>query len=170
MKLRDYFFLVSLATFMCACSDNDETSSANNITSAVKSAWVTLNGTYSTTFYLLKTENIWYTETITFKPYSERKVITPFFTSAKGTVYAYGEADIVDTRFVKISGTSKCYYSLNTAYDGAPLTISFYEYANDNGNSLGSEDKRNIKNITSNSFSMWEYGLTEAENTQTYTK
>jgi hypothetical protein len=170
MKLRIFACLFCLATLVCACSDDDEPSQTNTIPVAVESAWGTLRGTYSTTFYVLKTENVWYTETITFKPYSERKVITPIFTSEKGTVYAYGEADIVDTRYVKISGTSKCYYSLNAAYDGAPLTISFYQYATDSGESWGSEDKRNIKNITSNSFSMWGYGLTETENSHIYAK
>ena len=157
------------ALCLTSCSGDDEPETRPEISKEVRELWSALSGTYTTTYELLNTGKVWYTETITFTPYSEPKKILPPVTDKRGDIYAYGTADIVDTRFTSISGTSRCYYCFGTSATGK-TTITFYEYANDNGQGWGREDERSIRLLSSDSFQMWPYGMSEAENIQTYTR
>lgn len=158
-----------LPVLLWSCGSDDEPETRPEMSKEVKELWSSLSGTYSTTFELLNTGKEWYTETITFTPYNEPKKILPPFTSKRGDIYAYGMADIHDTRFISISGISRCYYCLGASATGK-TTVTFYKYADNNGESWGSEDERNIKLLSSDAFQMWPYGTSEAENVHTYTR
>lgn len=167
MKKILMFVLVALC--LTACGNDDEPAQQSTMTQEVRELWSALSGTYSTTFYLFDTDKVWYTETITFKPYAQPKVINPPFTTLKGDIYAYGTADFVDTRFTSISGTSHCYYCLGTSATGKTI-VTFFKFEDDNGSTWGREDMRSIRLLSSSSFQMWPYGTSEAENIQTYTR
>lgn len=161
--------LTIIAMFVSSCSSNDDGGQSEpQLNQDVKTVWQTLNGSYTGTFYHF--ESKWYDETITFHPYTTPKLIYPIYSTEKGDTYAFGTADIDDTRYTSISGTKHYYYSIKTAYDGATPTVSFYEYDTESGTITNKEDKRYIKNWGSTSFNMWSYGLSETENTTEYKK
>lgn len=166
--------LIFLATiFLFACSDSTEQQTAQPMDKSIKEVWAALQGSYMGTYYIMNTDKVWYTETITFKPYSDLVRIIPIYTTQEGEVYAYGEAEIEDTRFTNISGISHCYYVINNTYQNNTLTLSFYEFDPESDNVvniINDEDKRNIKEWSSSQFKMWGYGLTEAENSVIYEK
>ena len=157
-----------VATAFIACSSNDNPTTPK-FSKDVQELWATLNGSYKGVFYLMNTDKVWYTETIKFTPYSEPKQIYPIYTYDIGDIFAFGTAEIDDTRFTNISGKSTCYYVIQDTYNNK-LTITFYEYNPESGNIIGDEDKRSITNWSSTKFDMWGYGLTEAENSITYSK
>lgn len=167
--MNRFLTMIFVALCLTACGNDDEPEARPEISQEVRELWSSLKGTYTTTFELMNTGKVWYTETITFKPYNEPKKIVPPFTSKRGDIYAYGTADIEDTRFTSISGTSRCYYCFGTSATGK-TTVTFYKYADDNGDGWGSEDERSIRLLSSDSFQMWPYGTSEAENIQTYTR
>lgn len=156
-----------IAVLFVACSNDDEPTTPE-ISKNVQELWSVLNGSYKGTFYLMNTDKVWYTETIKFTPYSEPKQIYPPYTYDIGDIYAFGIAEIEDTRFTDISGNSTCYYVIQDTYN--KMTITFYEFNPDSGNIVGDEDKRSIANWSSAKFDMWGYGLTESENSITYNK
>lgn len=155
-----------LIFFLCctACSKENET--PPEMSGTVKEIWQTLNGTYIGFHEDKLSPAGSYTETIIFRPYSELREILPIY---EQKCMAFGSAEITDTRFVEIRGSTTCYYSLDEAYSGAIPTISFYEYG-DNGSIINREDRRNIRLIDASSFKMWNNGSTETENSITFTK
>lgn len=163
------FYLILIAIVAVGCSSESEPV-LPQVNETVKDIWQTLNGSYTGTFYVMDTDVVWYTETIDFKPYDEPRRIYPMYTYDSGEIYAYGTAEINDTRFFDISGISNCYYVIKSAYEGAIPTISFYEYDAKSGNITNDEDKRNIKEWSSSQFRMWDYGSTEKENSVIYRK
>lgn len=162
---KSLFVLTALLLSSCS-SDGGGDIEKFSVNQEVANIWQSLNGTYIGTYYLFNTDNIWYTETITFHPYSEPREIHPVF---EDKCLAYGTADIVDTRFYDISGTAHCYYSIQVKYTGAVPTISFFKYG-DNGGITDKEDKRNIRIVNAQTFAAWDYGLTETENSHNYIK
>lgn len=167
--MKKLLILVFAALCFTACGNDDEPEATPTITKEIREVWSSLSGTYSTTFYVLNTDNVWYTETITFKPYSAPEKFVPIMTDKRGDIYAYGTADIQDTRFTSITGTSHCYYCLGYSSTGK-LTITFYQYANDSGESWGREDERSIRLLSASEFEMWSYGTSEAENVHKYVR
>lgn len=164
MKKTIYLFAVIL--FMVACKGEENEPQNSAVSKEVNSIWKALNGSYKGVYYIFDTENIWYTETITFHPYSETKQLSSV---VDGNITAFGTADIADTRFLEISGVYHCYYSIVVKYQGATPYISFYKYGED-GSIINKEDRRNIADISSLSFRMWSYGLTEENNSHIYNK
>ncbi len=164
--MKKLLLLLIAAICFTACSKDNEPKNESEKSKEVKELWITLTGIYSTTFYVANTDAVWYTETITFKPYKEPKIIMPPYTDQNGEVYAFGEADIKDSRFTSISGVQRCYYSLYLRL-GKP-TISFYQFADDNGDSWGREDCRSVEIIDASKFEMWSYGTSKTENAHTY--
>ena len=167
--MKKLLIMLFAALCLSSCGGDDEPEARPEISKEVRELLSSLSGTYTTTVKLLNTDKVWYTETITFKPYSEPKKIVPPFTDKSGDIYAYGTADIEDTRFTSISGTSRCYYCFGTSAAGK-TTVTFYEYADDNGEGWDKEDERSIRLLSRDSFQMWPYGTSEAENIQTYTR
>lgn len=164
MKKILSILLLSICFAACSKDDNPQP----NMNEAIKQVWQALNGRY-VGFHEDKLSAAGsYTETIVFQPYSEPKEIKPTVILFPDFT-AYGTAIITDIRFEEISGSLTCYYSIDVKYDGAIPTISFFEYGAD-GEVTNNEDKRNIKVIDASSFSMWNYGLTEAENAIIYAK
>lgn len=166
-------FIILAAIFLSSCSEPSDQQNVQPMSESVNDLWETLRGTYMGTYYLMDTDKVWYTESITFKPYSDLVHIIPLYTTQEGSVYAYGEAEIDDSRFTSISGISHCYYVINDSYQDEILTISFYEFDPNTENILdivNDEDKRNIKDWSSSQFKMWDYGSTEAENAVNYLK
>ena len=150
---------------LAACGGEDDTQTST-ISKEVEAIWKAINGSYKGVYYISGTDNIWYTETITFHPYSEPK---PLISVLDGEVTAFGTADIADTRFIDITGIEQYYYSIVVKYQGATPYISFYKYGDD-GSIINKEDRRNISDVSSSSFKMWGYGLTEENNSHTYIK
>ena len=166
--MKKILMLFIATVCLVACSKGDEPNEQPEMSKEVRELWTTLNGKFSTTVDLANTESVWYTETITFKPYKELKKIMPPFTDQKGDIYAFGEVDIKDSRFISMSGVQRCYYSLYMRL-GKP-TISFYQFSDDNGDSWGREDCRNIEIIDASEFEMWPYGTSKPENVHIYTR
>ena len=162
--MRKFLSILLLSLCCVACSRDDDSQPEMN--EAVKQIWQALDGTFVGVHEDKLSAAGSYTETIVFHPYSEPRDIIPIY---EDKCTAFGHAVITDTRFVAISGSSDCYYSIKVAYSGATPTISFFEYGT-NGDVINREDKRNIKVIDASSFKMWNYGSTEAENAIIFTK
>lgn len=162
--MRKFLSILLLSLCCVACSKDDDPQP--EMSAAVKQIWQALDGTFVGAHEDKLSAAGSYTETIVFHPYSEPRDIIPIY---EDKCAAFGHAVITDTRFVAISGSSTCYYSINVKYEGATPTISFFEYGT-NGDVINREDKRNIKVIDASSFKMWNYGSTEAENAIIFTK
>lgn len=154
-----------MMTMISSCSSSDNEEPQKSVDIEVNEIWHSISGSYKGSFYIMNTDNLWYTETITFHPYSEPKEITPLFDSK---CMAYGVADISDTRFLDISDVSHSYYSIKVKYSGAVPTITFYEYG-DGGDIINKGDERNIR-VSGSDIFLWSYGLTEKENAIRYIK
>ena len=116
--------------------------------------WKSLDGSYTATFYVMHTDAVWYRETITFSPAEE-----PF---KKSGYTMFGTATIYD-RYTSFENTGEYYYSFTE--HNSKRTITFYKTT-----STFSQYEKNIADVTELSFRMWDYGLTEAENSMTYYK
>lgn len=169
------YLMLALVALLTACGSDttDEPDAPVEISDVVEDLWKnTLVGTFKTEFYYNATsDKLWYTETITFHPYDKPRTLSPLEVYADKTVTAFGTADIADSRFTSISGTSHCYYTLyEDMYEGKLLTVAFYPYADDNGAGLDKADVRHVTPLFSGNFYMWPKGLTEEENKHLYTK
>lgn len=162
--MKKFLSILLLSLCCVACSkDNDPQPEMNE---TVKQIWQTLDGTFVGVHEDKLSAAGSYSETIVFHPYSKPREILPVY---EDKCMAFGHAEITDTRFEAISGSSDCYYSIKVAYSGATPTISFFEYGT-NGDIINREDKRNINVINASSCKMWNYGSTEAENAIIFTK
>lgn len=159
--MKKLLFLLLLPVMMWSCGNDDEPE-VDTVPEGIKKVWLSLDGTYSTTFELMNTGKDWYSETITFHPYSERKIIVPPYTYISGDVYAYGTAEIYDTRYSSINDDEPelCYYSINTNYSGG-LEIAFFELNPESGYVIGREDSRTIRVLSASEIEL---------NGQVYTK
>ena len=164
--MKRILFFIASVLFLASCSSGGDDEPQQTTNKDIAEIWHSLNGSSMGTYYLMNTDNLWYTETITFHPYSEPREILPIFESK---CLAYGTAYIVDTRFFDISGTAHCYYSIDVRYSGATPTISFFKYGDD-GSITDKEDKRNIRILDSGTITIWSYGLSEKENSHNYIK
>ena len=84
-----------------SCGGDDDEIQTSSSDKEIDVIWKSLNGSYKGVYYISNTDNVWYSETISFHPYSETKSIMSSF---DGSITAYGTADIADTRFLDISG------------------------------------------------------------------
>ena len=116
--------------------------------------WKALDGSYTGKFYVMQSDFVWKTETITFTPASE-----PF---KKAGCDIFGTATIF-TKYGSFENTENYYYSFTQ--HNSKRTITFYKTT-----SMFSSYEYNIADVTESSFRMWDYGLTEEENTITYYK
>lgn len=162
MKRLLFLMMIAVTMFSCSSSDNDE--QVNPVQDEINNIWKSLKGTYKGTYYVLNTDNVWYTETITFHPFSEPKEILPIYDKK---CMAYGTVDILDTRFDYISETSHSYYSIGLSYLGAIPTITFYEYNSDSGDIINKGDLRTIW-ISGGDIYLGGYGLTKMEDAVKY--
>ena len=152
---------------LISCGGDEDESVVETKNSEVEHIWKNVDGAYTATYYISGTDNVWYTETIDFHPYDTPKSILPLF---EDKCDAFGTADITDTRFFDIVGIEHYYYSIVVKYQGAQPYISFYKYDEESGNITNKEDRRLVADVTSASFRMWGYGLTEENNSHTYSK
>lgn len=143
--MKKLLFLLLLPVMLWSCSSDDEPE-VDKVPEGIKKVWQALDGTYSTTFELMNTGKDWYSEKIVFHPYSERKIIVPPYTYINGDVYAYGTAEIYDTRYLDINeGVPEyCYYSINANYSGG-MEVAFFEFNTESGYVIGREDSRTFR-------------------------
>lgn len=166
-SIFQFLMIAFFAICFTSCGGDDDEIQTSSSDKEIDVIWKSLNGSYKGVYYISNTDNVWYSETISFHPYSETKSVMSII---DGSITAYGTADIADTRFLDISGIEHYYYSIVIKYKGAEPYISFYEYNEESGYITNKEDRRNIADITPTSFRMWGYGLTEENNSHTYNK
>ena len=155
--MKKFFLLLTLFISLVACQEEPiiETPEYDAESERI---WKALDGSYTTTFYVLSTENIWYYETIVFRPAE-----IPY---KKEGYDVFGTATITQNYPTGTVYTEDHYYSIGTRY--SKRTITFLKIGNHGY--IANWKECVVADVTQSSFRMWKYGLTEEYNTHTYSK
>ena len=152
--MKKILFVMFVIISLASCQKEETTNDKPIYDAETERMWKALDGSYTGTFYVMHSDAVWKTETVVFTPASE-----PYKKSGRDV---FGTATIY-SKYGSFEDTGNYYYEF-TKHNSERIII-FYKTS-----SMFSSYKYNIADVTESSFRMWDYGLTEEENSITYFK